>query len=383
MARERPFPLFFTILGLSAVSWGGLALMSQLERRYVQRKSLLTPEAFADLVAVAWTVPGPVAGNVAVQLGYVLCGSAGAWLAGLASVLPFLVVMAACAFAFQHSGAAVFGASHLAVRFSLVLASLIGVTFVRQAQSLLRTRTSQLLCVMSTALLWVFHTPAVFLGVLAGSFALGWLKAPDTATGGLSVLIRNGEKAFLLAMMGAIAAFVVLPGGPSLFSETARQAGAGLTLFGGGFSAIPVLKTLYPEGPGHLPTGTFAAALALTSICPGPLLNIVPFLGFVRDGLAGALLATAAIFVPTGVLAVLVQRWRGALRQSVRFEHALGHLRAATTGFLAETVLRLVPHVPVTASNLAIAVVAVAALWRWKAPAYAVYLGVFLISMFI
>ena len=382
MARERLDHLFFSILGLSAVSWGGLALMAQLERRYVQQKGLLGAEAFADLVAVAWTVPGPVAGNVAVQLGYVLCGSIGAWVAGIASVLPFFLAMCVLAFAYQRFGASVLSASHLTTRFSLVLACLIGVTYVRQAQSLLRTPSRQLLSVVATALLWVFHTPAVFLSILVGSFLAGWFSSTESSEGVGHFRTTTTEKGMLAAMAAVLALFVLLPEGQPLWLEGLRQAGAGLTLFGGGFSAIPVLKGLYPEGA-QFPPAIFTTALALTSVCPGPLLNIVPFLGYMRSGLAGALFATLALFLPTGVLAVLVQRWRDALRKSARFEQAISYLRAATTAFLAETVLRLVPHVPVTVPNAVIGLVVLIALWRWKVPAYGLYLGVAVASLVV
>ncbi|MFP4832838.1 chromate transporter, partial [Paraburkholderia sp. BR10879] len=91
--HEPLLTLFRVVLTVSAVSWGGLALMAQLEQHYVEREARLTQTAFSDLVALAWMVPGPVGCNVAVQLGHALRGRAGAWVAGVASVLPFFALM--------------------------------------------------------------------------------------------------------------------------------------------------------------------------------------------------------------------------------------------------------------------------------------------------
>ncbi len=57
--REPLWTLFRVVCGLSALSWGGLALMAQLENHYVEREGRLSRVAFSDLIALAWMVPGP------------------------------------------------------------------------------------------------------------------------------------------------------------------------------------------------------------------------------------------------------------------------------------------------------------------------------------
>lgn len=90
----------------------------------------------------------------------------------------------------------------------------------------------------------------------------------------------------------------------------------------------------------------------------------------------GVFSTTLAFFAPTGVLAVLAQKWRSALRQSARFEYALGFLRAATTAFLVEPILRLLPHIPLTALDVALGIAGLVALARFKVPVYWLYLAV-------
>lgn len=148
-SRERLSSPFFSILGLSATSWGGLALMAQLERRYVENRKLLSTEAFADLVAIAWAVPGPVACNVAIQLGYVLRGWVGACLAGVASVLPFFLAMTGLAVAYQRHALHLLLSPDLLPRFYIVLTCLIAVTLCRQARSLLKDGTHQVVAALS------------------------------------------------------------------------------------------------------------------------------------------------------------------------------------------------------------------------------------------
>ena len=50
-----------------------------------------------------------------------------------------------------------------------------------------------------------------------------------------------------------------------------RLAGAGLTLFGGGFSALPVLKTLFVTPAVGVTNNDFTLAFSLSPLSPGPL----------------------------------------------------------------------------------------------------------------
>lgn len=378
MAREKLTTLFFAVLGLSATSWGGLALMAQLERRYVERKQLLSPPAFADLVAIAWAVPGPVACNVAIQLGYVLRGARGAALAGLASVLPFVLAMCALAVAYQHHALPAMLNPAVLPRLRVVLVCLIAVTLWRQTRSLLKGRAEQAVALIACLLLWLNPSPAVFVGVLAAAFACGWFSGPRVTARLVLPSLSRPEQGALAFYAVALATFIGVPLGVTtgLLVDTLRQAGASLSLFGGGFSAFPVLHSLFVAGPQGVAPDTFNTAFALSAMVPGPLLNVVPFLGLLQGGAAGALLATAAFFVPTGVLVVFAQRWLAVLRQSARFEHALGLLRAATTAFLADAIVRLLPQIPLTPLDVALGLVSLAVLGRARLPVYWLYLGV-------
>ncbi|QYD68199.1 chromate transporter [Paraburkholderia edwinii] len=385
VVRERLITLFFAVLGLSATSWGGLALMAQLERRYVERKPLLTQEAFADLVAIAWAVPGPVACNVAVGLGYALRGSLGALVAGLASVIPFFIAMVALALAYlHHSLPAVLNPAVLP-RFRVVLVCLIAVTLWRQSRSLLKKRPEQAIAAIATLLLWLEPAPAVFVGVLCGAFAFGWLTGPRRgrdARARLPSLARHEWAAFgFYAVALTVFALVPLDAVPSRTIDTLRQVGASLSLFGGGFSAFPILRSLFVGGAHGVSADTFNTAFTLSAIVPGPLLNVVPFLGQLCGGVSGAVLATMAFFAPTGALAVFAHRWLGILRQSPRFEHALGYSRAAATAFLADAVLRLLPNIPATSVDVLLAGASLFTLGKLKLPVYWLYLAVAVSSL--
>ncbi|MDD5284133.1 MAG: chromate transporter, partial [Bacteroidales bacterium] len=70
------FKVFFRI-GAFTIG-GGLAMLPLIEAEVVNRKKWITKEDFTDLLAVTQTLPGVIAVNIAVGVGYRLKGLKGA-----------------------------------------------------------------------------------------------------------------------------------------------------------------------------------------------------------------------------------------------------------------------------------------------------------------
>ena len=86
--------LFFSTLKLSACTFGGgYVIVPLMRRRFVDELGWLGEQEMLDLTAIAQTVPGAVAVNASVLVGHRLGGMRGALTAGLATVLPPLVIL--------------------------------------------------------------------------------------------------------------------------------------------------------------------------------------------------------------------------------------------------------------------------------------------------
>jgi chromate transporter len=370
---EPLWTLFRVIFALSALSWGGLALMAQLELHYVERERRFTQVQYSDFIALSWMIPGAVGCNVAVQVGYALRGRIGACVAGVASVLPFFCTMTALATFYQAHIIHGLVTRGLISHFAVVLAVLIGITWYRQTRALVHTPIEWITTAIATVILLTIHGTAAFVLLLAGSFAVGWVASP--ARGGkIQVSLSLTDKLVLLAFAALIALFA-LPLPPPYAARLIwpRLAGAGATLFGGGFSALPVFKALFETPELGITAREFTLAFALSPISPGPLLNVLPFLGYLVQGWAGAVWATCAMFVPSGILIVFARRHLHRLEAHARVEHAMRVLRAATTAFLLTAVVHIGERVPHEPLFLVTAAFALACLARFKLPVYAVY----------
>jgi chromate transporter len=371
--REPLWTLFRVVFGLSALSWGGLALMAQLENHYVEREARMSRLAFADLIALAWMVPGPVGCNVAVQLGHALRGRAGAWIAGIASVLPFFLLMTGFAVFYRTPLVHAAASKTLLHHFNVVLATLIAVTWYKQTRTLVRAPLEWCAAALGCLALLYVHATAAYVLMLAAAFGAGWFTSPARGVRLTTSITANDWR--LIAASGLLVALFALPL-PQRYDLALlwpRLAGAGMTLFGGGFSALPVLKTLFVTPAAGVSDADFTLAFSLSPLSPGPLLNVVPFFGYLIDGWPGALIATVALFVPSGCLAVLAQRHVYQLKAHPRFANGMRILRAATSAFLVVAVLRIARQVPFEPAYLVTALFSGIAFTKLKLPVYAVY----------
>ena len=83
------FNLFFTFFKIGTFTFGGgWAMISIIEREIVDKHKWLERESFLDLLAVAQSLPGILAVNIAVAIGDMLKGGKGSIVAALGTILP-------------------------------------------------------------------------------------------------------------------------------------------------------------------------------------------------------------------------------------------------------------------------------------------------------
>ena len=135
-----------------------------------------------------------------------------------------------------------------------------------------------------------------------------------------------------------------------------------LFAIGGANSAIPEMHRVAVEVNHWLTDKQFTDVYAIAQLSPGPNVLIVTLIGYSVAGLAGALVATLAMCVPTAVLALSVSRllarssharWPGIV-QAALVPLSIG-LMGASGFILARTSDRTVVAVLVTVGAAALA----------------------------
>lgn len=115
----------------------------------------------------------------------------------------------------------------------------------------------------------------------------------------------------------------------------------GLIFFGGGYVLIPLLHRMMVDQYRWLSLTEFLDGVALSQLTPGPLAMLATFSGFRVAGVPGALVATAAIFLPCTLLMLIITSRYEKFRSTDVFRTVLDGILPAVVGLVAAAALQL------------------------------------------
>src|SRR5205823_5801223 len=247
-------------------------------------------------LALAQIMPGPLAAQTAIAIGYFEAGVVGATLVGLAFVLPSFLMVLGLSWLYVSYG----GLWWMQAAFYGIGAAVIAIIAI-QAYNLAR-RTNK-----ADPLSWgIFAVLAMVTAVAQTEIAEFFILA------GLLVLLLRawpGWRRAGLFVAGAVALSlgIVLLERVVLGAGSAGQGGAlvqillfftkaGAFVFGSGLAIVPFLYQGVVKDFGWLTEAQFLDAVAVAMITPGPVVITVAFIGYLVAGLPGAVLAAVGIF---------------------------------------------------------------------------------------
>src|SRR5882762_10335731 len=92
-------------LKLGVIGFGGPAAhIAMMEDEVVRRRGWVSREKFLDLLGATNVIPGPNSTEMAIHLGHVRAGFAGLLVAGACFILPAMLIVTGCAWAYVRFG---------------------------------------------------------------------------------------------------------------------------------------------------------------------------------------------------------------------------------------------------------------------------------------
>ena len=328
--------IFLTFLRFGFLAWGGpVAQIGMIREELVTQRQWITPEKFNRVLAIYQALPGPEAHELCVYFGMIRRGRTGAFLAGLGFMLPGLCLMLLLSWAYTQYGALALLPLFVGIApavTALILRALhrIGSHSLTDASLWIAAVVSVGLTLLQVHFLLVFAICAIWRAL--------WAKGQRRAA---QIFLCAGICASL-AITLAFAPEVNTPtphGG--LLTEGLK---AGLLSFGGAYTALPFLKSSMVGTYPAITPQAFLDGIALTNIIPAPLVIFGTYLGYLADGLTGAILITLGIFIPAFSFTMLGHKYLEKIVENPALHGFLDGIAAAVVGLLAITACDIALH---------------------------------------
>lgn len=349
-------------LWLGTFGFGGpVALVGYMYRDLVETRKWISEADYKEGLALSQLMPGPLAAQLAIYLGYVHYRNMGATLVGIAFVVPSFLMVVAIGAAYVTYG----GITWMQAVFYGVGAAVIGIIAISAYK--LTTKT-----IGKDKLLWAIYLVAavvtvvtesewVLLFLMAG--VLVWLaKAPPRKWfGGSSV---NEIAALSAIPVAAVAATEI--DWPVMWQIGVFFAEAGAFVFGSGLAIVPFLYGGVVNEYHWLNERQFVDAVAVAMITPGPVVITVGFIGYLVAGFPGAVVASLATFLPCYFFTIIPAPYFKKHGKHPGIVAFVDGVTAAAIGTIAGAVVVLGKRSITDIPTVLLAVVTMALIWKFK-----------------
>lgn len=365
------------MLRLGTLGFGGpVALVGYMYRDLVEQRGWITDADYKEGLALSQLMPGPLAAQLAIYLGFVRYRVRGATLVGLAFVLPSFLMVLAIGAAYVAFG----GIAWMQAVFYGVGAAVIGIiamsAYKLTTKSIGKDKVLWGIYLVSGAITVITESEIVW--VFLGAGVLVWLlRAPPKKWFG-------GTYSLALAAPVAGAAAAAGIDWPQLAEIAAFFTYAGSFVFGSGLAIVPFLYSGVVVEHKWLTERQFVDAVAVAMITPGPVVITTGFIGYLVSGFWGAVVAAVATFLPCYLLTILPAPYFKKHGKHPAIVAFVDGVTAAAIGAITGAVMVLGQRSITDAVTAALALATVAILWKFKKlPEPAVILAAALIGLFV
>jgi len=358
-AKDVRFGAFLGyFLWLGTFGFGGpIATVGYMQRDLVEQRRWLAKQDLLDGIALGQTMPGPLAAQVAMWVGFLRKGVVGALGTALAFVMPsFLFVTALGFFYVQYQGlpfvrSLFYGIAPVVI--AIIVLAAVKLAQLTDGSDLRLWAISAIVMVVTAAT----ESEVALLFIGGGLVMLLW-EAPPGWLRQRSPALLIGFPVSGIVLTGASAGTLV-----ALFLFFLK---AGAFIFGSGLAIVPFLREGVITQYHWLTERQFFDAVAVGLITPGPVVITATFIGYLVGGFLGAIVATIGIFTPIYLGVVIPGRWFVRHRNHPRVRGFVKGATAAAVGGIAGATIVLGRQAITDLTTTFIALAGLLLLWRLK-----------------
>jgi len=348
---------------LGFISFGGPAgQIAIMHREVVEQRRWIDEQRFTEALNFCMLLPGPEAMQLAIYLGWKMHGTRGGLVAGLAFVVPAILLLTVLSYVYARYGTQPL-VSGLLVGLKAAVIALVVQALVKIGRRALKGPVHWLLALGAFVALEILRVPFPLIVLAAG--LVGWFTAPRSSAAGTDSTSAAATSAASKGAWFTESSARVVTAGIALWLVPAAFVGlftgfdslwsrlylfftqAALVTFGGAYAVLGYVTQHLVRDLGWLTAEQSVAGLALAETTPGPLIIVLQFMGFMAGWnqpgamspawsalLAGALTAWAT-FLPSFIFIFLGAPYVERLARWPRVNAALAAITAAVVGIIA------------------------------------------------
>lgn len=170
------FEIFLSIFKIGAFTFGGgYAMIPLIEQEVVNNKKWLNKDEFMYVLVVAQSLPGAMAINASIFLGYRIAGILGAISALIAVILPsFIIIILIAAFFMQFRNNYYVNAAFMGITAAVPMLVLVGA--ISLAKGIPKNLRSLITILISLIALIFFHINPVVVIIVSGVYGAIFLR---------------------------------------------------------------------------------------------------------------------------------------------------------------------------------------------------------------
>src|SRR5215831_15722986 len=345
MPAWREVFLYFLFLGFVNIG-GPVAQITMMFNHMVEKRRWLSKDRFVKIMAFCHMLPGPEALQLAIYVGYLKRKVLGGVLAGLTFIIPGAAVMIFLSWLYVKYGQLPQVINALYVLKPAVL-GIIAAGIIKLGRAAIQNFFLAVLLVGAFAGMRFAGINFLLILLIAGLLNLIadqggplWKRDPTAVPlvlGGIGLAIPFFDSRLLQVAW--------------LFLKT------GLFSFGGAYASLVFVQRGAVAHHHWLTDGQLLDGVALSVATPGPFMLFTAFVGYIANGIAGAIVAIFFVFLPSFIFVIAGVHYVEQVRDNRYLQAFLAGVSAAVVGVIAVVSLDLIPEALVDWPSIGIALV--------------------------
>ena len=341
-------------------------MVAYIKNLAVKRKQWLSGDSFSDGVALCQTIPGATAMQSAAYVGLKARGFSGAAAAYVGFGLPAFLFMLVLSALYKYGQQPPLILSLFSGLRAIVVALMANAVLSFGSTTI--KKWWDLPVVAGAAVALFFRVNPIY--VILAAAAVG-LALPLTVGGPSKAAAEQGPSqkhrsfwrpVLLLLAIAALVMSILYVFRPQLFYLALTMLRVDLFAFGGGFASVPLMQHEVVDVHHWVEAQAFIDGIALGQVTPGPIVITATFVGYMFAGVAGAVVATVAIFLPSFAVLTLVEPYFNRLKRDRYFRKAITGILLSFVGLILAVTVRLGLNVSWEIWSVVLAVAAFVAL---------------------